>query len=132
MKKDTGIIFDLDGTLWDSSYQVGIAWNDVFRRYGVDIELTPERLAVMMGRTVPEIGEKLLPHIGLTRRNEILSACCNEENRRLNLYGGEVYPGVIETLGSLSKEYPLFIVSNCEVSKVVCVKQSLKTFCFPF
>lgn len=109
-----GVIFDLDGTLWDSSFQVGIAWNEVFRKYGVDIELTPERMAVMMGRTVPEIGEKLLPHIEIERRNEILYACCAEENRRLNLYGGELYDGMLETMEALSKRYPLFIVSNCE------------------
>ena len=109
-----GVIFDLDGTLWDSSYQVGVAWNSVFKRYGVGIELTQERMTIMMGRTVPEIGEAMLSHIALDKRNEILEACCNEENRRLNLYGGEVFEGVVETLESLSKEYPLFIVSNCE------------------
>lgn len=112
MKK--GVIFDLDGTLWDSSYQVGIAWNDVFKRNGVDIELTPERMSVMMGRTVPEIGEVLLPHIPIGRRMEILRQCCEEENRRLNLYGGELYDGVPEVLEQLSREYDLFIVSNCE------------------
>ncbi len=110
----TGIIFDLDGTLWDSSYQVGIAWNLSFKRYGVDLELTQERMAVMMGRTVPEIGEILLPDIELERRNEILHACCVEENRRLNLYGGVLFDGVEELLPALAGRYELFIVSNCQ------------------
>ncbi|MBO4848281.1 MAG: HAD family hydrolase [Clostridia bacterium] len=109
-----GLIFDLDGTLWDSSYQVGIAWNDMFRKYGVDIELTQERMAVMMGRTVPEIGEALLPDIEPVRRWEILSACCEEENRRLNMFGGELFPGVAELLPELAKSCELFIVSNCQ------------------
>ena len=109
-----GVIFDLDGTLWDSSYQVGIAWNLSFKRYGVDIELTQERMAVMMGRTVPEIGEILLPDIELERRNEILHACCVEENRRLNLYGGVLFDGVEELIPALSEKYRLFIVSNCQ------------------
>lgn len=110
----TGLIFDLDGTLWDSSYQVGIAWNLSFKRYGVDMELTQERMAVMMGRTVPEIGEILLPDIELERRNEILHACCVEENRRLNLYGGVLFDGVNELIPALSQKYELFIVSNCQ------------------
>lgn len=110
----TGVIFDLDGTLWDSSYQVGIAWQEVFLRYNVGIEVTKERMAVMMGRTVPEIGEAILPHIEPEKRREILKACCDEECVRLNKYGGKLYEGVEELLPALAKEYSLFIVSNCE------------------
>ncbi|MBR4658284.1 MAG: HAD family hydrolase [Clostridia bacterium] len=109
-----GVIFDLDGTLWDSSLQVGIAWQEVFDRYEVGIPVTKERMAVMMGRTIPEIGEAILPHIEIGRRREILKACCDEECVRLNRFGGQLYDGVFETLRALSAEYPLFIVSNCE------------------
>lgn len=109
-----GLIFDLDGTLWDSSCQVGVAWNTVFKRNGVELELTADRMAVMMGRTVPEIGEALIPFIEPVRRAEILDECCREENRLLNLYGGEVFPGVLELLPELHKKYRLFIVSNCQ------------------
>lgn len=114
MKKEFGIIFDLDGTLWDSSYQVGVAWNAVFKRNGVELELNAERMAVMMGRTVPEIGEALIPFIEPVRRAEILDECCAEENRLLNKYGGEVFPGVLELLPALAERYPLFVVSNCQ------------------
>ena len=109
-----GVIFDLDGTLWDSSYQVGIAWQEVFDRFEVGIPVTKERMAVMMGRTIPEIGEAILPHIEPERRRLILKACCEEECLRLNRFGGSLYEGVLETLGALSEEFPLFIVSNCE------------------
>ena len=125
-----GVIFDLDGTLWDSSYQVGIAWNEVFKKYGVDIELTAERMAVMMGRTVPEIGEALLPHIEPVRRAEILEQCCREENRRLNLYGGVLYDRVFETLERLYEKYELFIVSNCQDGYMESFMNYHKTGCF--
>lgn len=109
-----GVIFDLDGTLWDSTREVGRAWTDMFEKHGVGIVLTPERMKVTMGRTVPEIGEALLGHIEPERRQKILDDCCDEENRRLRLYGGELYDGVYELLCELKNDYDLFVVSNCE------------------
>ncbi len=110
----TGVIFDLDGTLWDSSYQVGLAWQEVFDRCGVGIAVTKEKMALMMGRTIPEIGEAILPHIEPVRRAEILKACCDEECERLGRYGGRLYDGVGELIPALSEGYGLYIVSNCE------------------
>ena len=109
-----GVIFDLDGTLWNSAREVSIAWNDTFAKNDVGINLTPEMMKITMGRTVPEIGEAMLGHIEPIRRAKILKECCDEENRRLNLYGGELYDGVLELLPLLKKRYELFIVSNCE------------------
>ncbi|MCR5610983.1 MAG: HAD family hydrolase [Clostridiales bacterium] len=112
----TGVIFDLDGTLWNSVREVAIAWNDTFKKYGVGIELTPDMMRITMGRTVPEIGEAMpvLRDIEPKRRAVILKECCDEENRRLNLFGGVLYDGVPEVLEELEKSYELFIVSNCE------------------
>ncbi|MBO4384727.1 MAG: HAD family hydrolase [Clostridia bacterium] len=113
---NTGVIFDLDGTLWNSVREVAIAWNDTFQKYGVGVSLTPDMMRITMGRTVPEIGEAMpvLRDIEPGRRAEILNACCDEENRRLNLYGGDLYDGVTDVLAELDKSYDLFIVSNCE------------------
>lgn len=110
----TGVIFDLDGTLWNSAREVSIAWNEAFKRNEVGIDLTPEMMKITMGRTVPEIGEAMLSHIEPVRRARILKECCDGENERLNLYGGDLYEGIPDVLEKLNEAYDLFIVSNCE------------------
>ena len=41
MKK--GILFDLDGTLWDSREAVAASWNEELELLGVDYRVTKER-----------------------------------------------------------------------------------------
>ncbi len=109
-----GVIFDLDGTLWNSTAQVKIAWNDVFRRRGVPFELTSENMKVMMGKTISEIGEALLGDMPVEERAPLLRECCAEENSRLCRYGGKLFPNAFEVLEMLSSTYHVSIVSNCE------------------
>lgn len=58
------IIFDLDGTLWDSSDVVVVGWNSVLSNYqGVVNGVTKEDLQGIMGLQVDEAGRKLFPNI---------------------------------------------------------------------
>ena len=51
MKFDS-IIFDLDGTLWDSTKNVTISWNDTFEKMGLSYRITPDDLTRSMGMTM--------------------------------------------------------------------------------
>ena len=51
-----GIIFDLDGTLWDSTVQILPAWNAVLRRKGTGRQLSLPQLRGYMGKNIEEIG----------------------------------------------------------------------------
>ena len=114
-----GIIFDLDGTLWDSCRVVAQSWGETLRRrYG--IEKGPDAQAV---KSAAEITAALFSRYG-ERAEEICLACIHGENDYIALHGGDVYPGVGEMLETLSKRLPLFIVSNCLDGYIECFLKS--------
>lgn len=113
MKK--GIIFDLDGTLWDSAEGVAASWNEVLREHGVKRSLlTEEDIHRVMGKTLDAIADILFADIDRPTRRLIMAECCTRENAYLARHGGRLYPKVPETLKILQKKYPLYIVSNCQ------------------
>ncbi|MNO91344.1 bifunctional 5'-methylthioadenosine/S-adenosylhomocysteine nucleosidase/phosphatase [compost metagenome] len=109
------IIFDLDGTLWDSTDVVVIAWNDVLKRYKeIKKEITKEDLKGIMGLQVKEVGRKLLPNLEEQTQQMILRECCEVECHYLTKQGGILYDKLEEVLKVLSRKYKLLIVSNCQ------------------
>ncbi len=112
---DKGIIFDMDGTLWDSSEQVAKSWNLAIRDSGAaDLVLSADDIQRVMGMTMEAIADELFGMLSKEDRMKLLSHCCNVENDYLRENGGRLYEGVEETLGILKESYPLFIVSNCQ------------------
>lgn len=113
MKK--GIIFDLDGTLWDSTEQVVKSWNHVMHGCkDTDCIMTTEIMKSLMGKTIEEIAKLILNDVPEKRGIEIMKQCCNEEIIYLEKHGAVLYPGLEETLKELSENYELYIVSNCQ------------------
>jgi phosphoglycolate phosphatase len=110
-----GIIFDMDGTLWDSAAGVAESWNLAIRELGVpDIVFTTESIKNVMGRSMNEIADVFFPQFSLQERRELMKTCCYRENAYLRERGGMLYPQVEETLRALSGRYHLYIVSNCQ------------------
>ena len=109
------VIFDLDGTLWDSTPYVHIIWNRVFARHPqTDFRVTREDAKQCMGKTMEEIGEILMPGLDVSFQNMIMDEIGEEEVVFLKEHGGDLYEGVRETLAALKETYDLFIVSNCQ------------------
>ncbi len=114
MKK--GIIFDMDGTLWDSSENVAESWNLAIKRSGViEKVLTTADIQGVMGKTMDVIADMLFPELSKEQRMQLLGECCAVENEYLREHGGVLYDGVAETFSKLrARDYHLSIVSNCQ------------------
>lgn len=115
------VIFDLDGTLWDSSSQVTKAWNTALSGYPeLHVHLTDNDMKRFMGKTLDAIGEMMLPDVERSRREEIMKRCCAEEDAFLRAHGAKLYDGLLETLAALKRKYELFIVSNSQDGYIQC------------
>lgn len=109
------VIFDLDGTLWDSTGCTYEIWNRVLERHNeTSIRMTKEKMAQFMGKTMEEIGEMLFPDWSEQARNDIMDEFGVEEVIYLTEHGGILYEGLEDVLKILNSHYDLYIVSNCQ------------------
>jgi len=110
-----GIIFDMDGTLWDAGVSIAEAWNIVIKRRGLTMEtMTADHIHSIMGKTIDGIADALFGMYSKEERMDITRECLEYENVYLADHGGELYEKLEEVLQELSAQYPLYIVSNCE------------------
>lgn len=119
MKK--GIIFDMDGTIWDSSENVAKSWDIMVKKAGFpDQSITQDDIKGVMGKTMDVIANLLFPFTKEgDERNALRKACEEYENEYLRENGGLLYPDVIETLNELRHMgYHLYIVSNCQAGYI--------------
>jgi len=109
------IIFDLDGTLWDSIASICEAWQNVIANYPkITKAVTPEDMQGCMGLPMDEIGKKLFPELDEAVLEKLMNEFCATEQVYLEEHGGKLYPRLEETLETLAQNYKLFIVSNCQ------------------
>ena len=113
--KYDSIIFDLDGTLWDSTVNVAKAWQQAKEELPfVQDDVTPEIVSSIAGMAYDAIFEKLAPYLSEEKRNEFKALSARYELNILNTEGGDLYPGLVPTLNYLKTKYKLFVVSNCQ------------------
>lgn len=111
----TGIIFDVDGTLWDSSPEVAASWSVVFGRYPeIERICKPDEIMSVMGKAMTEIAAIFFPDFSEEQQRKILKECEDYELEYLATHAPKPFDGVREVFAELAKEYPLFIVSNCQ------------------
>ena len=97
-----GIIFDMDGTLWDSADGVAKSWTQVVRKeYRKDMVITEQDIKSVMGKTMDVIGDIFFPDLTPEGRKELVGKCGDWENEYLRRNGGKLYPELEETIKKL-------------------------------
>lgn len=117
----TGIIFDLDGTLWDACRVIAESWTQCIQEnypeYG--ITLTEEDFRRTCGLTMEKIGDILFPSIPKRKRDEVTHTCCEFEVEYMKTRPGEIYQGLTETFDQLIQDgNHLYMVSNCQAGYI--------------
>ncbi len=111
-----GIIFDVDGTMWDACQVIADSWNAYLRLHYPQIpaNITYDTIRGVCGKTMDVFAREVFPDLEEALRLEVAEGCCQYEVEYMAGLGGEVYPYLIEVIRKLSAKYPLYIVSNCQ------------------
>jgi phosphoglycolate phosphatase len=121
MQAPEGIIFDMDGTLWDAVDTYAACWNLTFEHFGLDRHFTRDDLLHLMGQDSHAILRAVFPDFTDEQRTEAFHQVFALQDELQQTMGGVLYPGVKEGIIALSENYRLFMASNCE-------KNGLKLF----
>jgi phosphoglycolate phosphatase len=109
------LVFDLDGTLWDTNAVCAIAWNRVVAELGVPFrELTEHDIRLVCGRSHSEAVGIVFDGLDAALIDRICERTMEEDNRLIAQMGGGLFEGVEEGIRVLARALPLMIVSNCQ------------------
>ena len=110
------LIFDIDGTLWDSRALVAEGYNIQLKEEGLEhLSVNADIFLTLFGKVMTEIADVIFASVPVPERYALMERCMDTENRYL--YENECsigYPRVKETVAELAKKYRLFIVSNSQ------------------
>lgn len=120
-----GIIFDVDGTLWDSTDTVAEAWNKIVHdETDPNMTIDVSFLKSLFGKTMEQIFTALFPQFPEAEQKRLGNLCLEYENKLLEEKPGILYEGVTETLQVLSQRKNLYIVSNCQCGYIEVLLKS--------
>ena len=129
-KNKMNYIFDVDGTLWDTTEIVAEAWNDSICEYGWEEEfgrfITAKTLQTEFGKPMDVIMDDLFPTKTREEKDHMLEIIKPRERKAVMDYEGQLaYPNIKKTLRKLSEKNTLFIVSNCQSGYIEMVMEKL-------
>ncbi len=110
----TDLIFDLDGTLWDSRAVLAESWNRAVKEVTKhDIEIKMEDFTPLFGKPLEVIFDSVFPMVLGEERERLAEQCVLNHNEDVKKGECILYDGMAEGIKILAQKHRLFIVSNC-------------------
>lgn len=114
-----GVIFDVDGTLWDIAPVAAHVFNRTVEEYTtLTTRVAPDDLRAVYGKPYDEIGRILYPELRGKSNSDLMAIILKRQDVALRDSDLCPFPGVDEVFRTLSGKVPLFIVSNCETGYI--------------
>lgn len=106
-----GIIFDLDGTLWEVIDSTKDSANTITKKYNLP-EITRKTICSVFGLGKYDSARKYFPNMQMNEAIELLDEIAKVNIQILREKGGNIYPNIEKTLLILKNSFNLYIVSN--------------------
>ena len=112
------VIFDLDGTLWetlDCNYE---CMNEIAKKYNLN-PIDKETICKNFGNSKAQSAKLFFPNLSQEEAFKILDESDALNIKKLTESGAYIYPGLEEALFNLKQKYDLYIVSNTATKKYI-------------
>ena len=106
-----GVIFDLDGTLWEVIESTYKSINCIANKYGLK-EVSKDTVCKGFGQNKEECAKLFFPDLEFDKSTKLMEEIGVINVEYLENNGGNVYKGEKEVLNKLVDKYDLYIVSN--------------------